>query len=233
MMHANWSGVRFYEDDQSLARIVAEFLGAGFDAGSPAVVLVTPGQRTAIVRELLRRRIDALALQQSHDLLFLDAEEQLSAFMIDGSVDAARFSEQMRDAIQRVRRGRTDRTVRLFGQIVDVLWRQEKRDAAIQLEVLWNQLARTEGPSLLSGYAVGHFYKDANLATAGDWVSRACPRCKSAPTVKRVRADATTVMCSTCGCEWTVCRMPLDAEAFEILARARKGQIDAPKPLVP
>jgi hypothetical protein len=46
--------------------------------------------------------------------------------------------------------------------MVDVLWQDGEHDAAIRLEVLWNQLAQTEAFSLLCGYAMGHFYKDAH-----------------------------------------------------------------------
>lgn len=54
-------------------------------------------------------------------------------------------------------------TLRICGQMVDILWKNGQRDAAIRLEVLWNQLANTEAFSLLCGYAMGQFYKDANF----------------------------------------------------------------------
>jgi hypothetical protein len=66
----------------------------------------------------------------------------------------------MCQAIERVCDG-ADGRVRIFGQMVDVLWQRGERNAAIQLEVLWNELAQTEAFSLLCGYAVGHFYKHA------------------------------------------------------------------------
>jgi hypothetical protein len=50
-----------------------------------------------------------------------------------------------------------------LGQMVDILWREGERDAAIRLEVLWNQLAQTKAFSLLCGYAMGNFYKDASF----------------------------------------------------------------------
>src|SRR5581483_12182496 len=46
-----YHAVRFYESDRSLARVVAEFLQEGFDAGSPAIVVATPSQRGEIIRE--------------------------------------------------------------------------------------------------------------------------------------------------------------------------------------
>ena len=47
--------------------------------------------------------------------------------------------------------------------MVDVLWRDGQQDAAIHLEMLWNQLAHKQAFSLLCGYAMGNFYKDSNF----------------------------------------------------------------------
>jgi hypothetical protein len=44
--------------------------------------------------------------------------------------------------------------------MVDVLWKDGQRDAAIRLEVLWNQLSAPEAFALMCGYAIGNFYKD-------------------------------------------------------------------------
>src|SRR5579864_8530310 len=154
---------RFYENDQSLARIVADFLGEGFACGSPGIVLATATQRAAIIRELTDQSLDVAELQRSDDLLLLDAEEILSTFMIDGKPDATKFWNQMRGVIERVSRGRTTCTVRIFGQIADVLWQRGAGHAAIRLEVLWNQMAHIGGPSLVCVYAIGNFFKDATF----------------------------------------------------------------------
>ena len=160
---AAYHAVRFYESDNSLARIVADFLHEGLDVGNPAIVVATADIRAAIVQELTDRSLDVPKLQRAGDLLVLDAEEILSAFMTDGRPDAGRFKDQMCHVIQRVCGDRADCRVRIFGQMVDVLWKDGQRDAAIRLEVLWNQLAHTEAFSLLCGYAIGNFYKDAGF----------------------------------------------------------------------
>jgi hypothetical protein len=161
---AGYHAVRFYENDRSLARIVAEFLEEGFEGGSPGIVVATATLRAQIIRELTDRSLDVDRLQRSHDLLLLDAKETLSTFMMDARPDAGKFKDQMCQVIQRVCRDRADCTVRIFGQMVDILWQDGERDAAIRLEMLWNQLAQTEAFSLLCGYAMGHFYKDAHFA---------------------------------------------------------------------
>ncbi len=108
--------------------------------------------------------MDVDELRRSHDLLLLDAKETLASFMMDGQPDAVRFKDQMCQVIQRVCRDRDDCTVRIFGQMVDVLWQDGERDAAIRLETLWNHLAQTEAFSLLCGYSMGQFYKDAHFS---------------------------------------------------------------------
>lgn len=156
-----YHAVRFYENEKSLAKIVAEFLAEGLTDGAPGIIVATPSQRAAIVRELVVRGVDIVALQQSDDLGLLDAEDTLSSFMTDGRIDARAFNERLCAVIRRVCRGRTDCTVRIYGQMVDILWQAGQRDLAIRLEMLWNRLANTF--SLLCGYAIGPFYKDAHF----------------------------------------------------------------------
>jgi hypothetical protein len=47
--------------------------------------------------------------------------------------------------------------------MVDLLGHDGLTVAAIRLEILWNQLAMTHDFSLLCGYAMGNFYKDAQI----------------------------------------------------------------------
>jgi DcmR-like sensory protein len=155
--------VRFYESDRSLAMIVAEFLQNGFAEGHAAIIVATSAQRAAILRELNNRCVDVVDLQRSGGLVFLDAKDTLSTFMVDGMPDESKFMTRMCELIDGACDGQDGRTVRIYGQMVDVLWQGGEHDAAIRLEMLWNQLAQTKRYSLLCGYAMGHFYKDAKF----------------------------------------------------------------------
>ena len=160
---ARYHAVRFYESERSLAQITAQFFAEGFADHHPAIVAATPSFRAALLLELSARSLDVVALQRSRELFLLDAKDTLSRFMVDGKPDAARFNEAMCAAIEHVCEGRTECTVRVFGQMVDLLWRDGQQEAAIDLEMLWNQLARSRAFSLLCGYAMGNFYKDSNV----------------------------------------------------------------------
>jgi hypothetical protein len=160
---AHYHAVRFYDNDKALAQIVADFLSAGLTIGEPGIVVATPAQRAAIVRELIARNVDVVQLQRSDGLILLDAEETLSSFMSNGTPDGEKFTARMCEVIRRASGTQTDCTVRVYGQMVDILWKDGKHQAAIRLEMLWNQLANSQAFSLLCGYAMGHFYKDANF----------------------------------------------------------------------
>jgi hypothetical protein len=158
-----YHAVRFYENEKSLSRIVADFVRDGLADGNPGIVIATAAQRAAIIRALVARSLDVVQLQQSSDLVLLDGHDTLSTFMTDGMPNPEVFMNSMSQVIRKATRGRTGCTVRIYGQMVDILWKNGNHEAAIRLELLWNQLAGSEAFSLLCGYAMGHFYKDVTI----------------------------------------------------------------------
>jgi hypothetical protein len=153
--------VKFYDTPASLCRTVAEFIGAGLNSGEPALVIATAEHTAAILNRLDSRGLNTPRLQQEGSLVLLDAAKTLALFMVDGMPHPARFSEVAVSALAQLWDGRPDSTVRAYGEMVDVLWKQGQDVAAIRLEMLWNKLAFTNDFSLLCGYSMGNFYKDA------------------------------------------------------------------------
>ena len=94
----------------------------------------------------------------------LDAQDTLDKFMVDGKPDAAAFKEVVGAAIDRLCWFSGETVVRAYGEMVDVLWRSGNCDGAIQLELLWNDLAKQYSFSLLCGYAMGPFMKQTGRA---------------------------------------------------------------------
>ena len=107
------------------------------------------------------RAVDVERLQSDGDLILLDADAVLTQSMVEGMPDGTRFHDLMIANIERACRGREDCVVRAYGEMVDVLWKRGLTAAATRLEFLWNQLAQTHRFSLLCGYSMGNFYKDA------------------------------------------------------------------------
>jgi DcmR-like sensory protein len=157
----HFHAVRFYQDDDSLIRMVADFLGEGLAAGEPALAIVTPEHRASLVQELRGRHFDIEQMQTAGRLLVIDARETLAAFMKDGELNGDLFRKNVMAVIDRLCQGRKDRWFRAYGEIVDLLWQDGQRATAIQLEALWNELQHTQCFAGLCGYAMGKFYTDA------------------------------------------------------------------------
>ena len=155
----HFHAVRFYEDEKSLCRIVTDFIGDGLAACQPAVVIATPAHLEEIDRGLHALALDVHRLRENGQLLVLDAEETLSTFMKEGVPDPVAFRATVGSLIDGATAGRPNATVRAYGEMVDWLWKHDAPDAAIRLEMLWNQLADTRAFSLLCGYSMGNFYK--------------------------------------------------------------------------
>ena len=157
----HFHAVRFYEDAQSLARMVATFVAEGFIESLPAIVIATPEHGDAIIDKLNAMSFDLDHLKREQDLIVLDARETLASFMVNGMPSADKFEAAMLPVIDKACRGRQDCVIRAYGEMVDVLWKDAMEAAAVRLEMLWNQLANTRQFSLLCGYSMGSFYKDA------------------------------------------------------------------------
>jgi hypothetical protein len=128
----------------------------------PALVIATQPHLDAVLKNLTAAAIDVGRLKNSGELLLLDARRTLATFMVDGQPDPDFFKASATSALEQLGRGRA-KTIRAYGEMVDVLWKDGMSAAAIKLEMLWNRLANSHDFSLLCGYAMGNFYKDASI----------------------------------------------------------------------
>lgn len=149
--------VQVYDDVSELSRSVAAFLAAGFSAGEPAIVIAAEQHRDAFVRELARRGVDPDDLELRGMLRCATAEELLDRFMDGDAPSAQRFEQVVGGLVDEVSARFPGRTIRAFGEMVDVLSRRGQHEAAIALEELWNELAKSRSFALLCGYHLDIF----------------------------------------------------------------------------
>jgi hypothetical protein len=159
----HFHAVRFYESADALSRIVADFIAEGLATNLPAILIATPEHLLLFEALLDARGFDLERLKAQDDLIVADATSQLSTFMVDGMPDARLFRASTIPLIERACRGRQDCVIRVYGEMVDVLWRAGQAVAATRLEMLWNELAVSHDFALLCGYSMGHFYKHAQV----------------------------------------------------------------------
>jgi KaiC/GvpD/RAD55 family RecA-like ATPase len=156
--------VKFYENDASLFSTVGEFLCQGLIDGHPAIVIATPEHLRGITESLANHLIDIGKAARTGRLVVLDAEETLKSFMVGDMPDADAFAREVGDVVANSVTASGGRAVvRAYGEMVDILWRDGRHDAAIRLEMLWNRLAAKHQFSLLCAYAMGSFYKETDL----------------------------------------------------------------------
>lgn len=148
--------VQFYENDQFLLQSIREFL----KPGGAAVVIATPQHRASLEDDLKLVAGLGLAEARAQDrYISLDAEETLTKFMVDGLPDTTRFFEYMGGLITRASIGRHN--IRIFGEMVALLWAAGNQAGAICLEELWNNLRQTLPFTLFCGYPMSSF--DGNV----------------------------------------------------------------------
>lgn len=163
--------VQFYEDSEFLFEAVARFFVLGLEANDSLVIITTAAHREGILRHLAPFGIEQAIL--SGQMLVLDAHEMLGKFMVGDLPDPDLFH----DALARVmsdlkKRDRKRKRVRAFGDMVDILWREKKGEAALQLEELWIQ-AQAEHPlTLLCAYLMGDFHSEVDSAHFADVCNR-------------------------------------------------------------
>jgi signal transduction histidine kinase len=164
--------VQFYGDDGFLLDELSRFIGTALGAGEAAVVIATREHRDGLARRLKMWGLDTNWAVAHGRYVALDAAETLAKFMRDGWPDAARFAEVVGELIEKVRAasGGEARRVAAVGEMVALLWMEGKADAAIRLEELWNDLARTHAFSLRCAYPMSSFSREEH----GDLLLKIC-----------------------------------------------------------
>ena len=142
--------VRFYDHDSTLVGEVAAYLRNGLETGAAALMIATPGHLREVRANWHAGEFDPAACEARGQLVMLDAQATLDRFMVDGRPDRALFEESV-GALVRGAAARFDDVV-AFGEMVALLWKEEKMRAAIELEDLWNRLGQRHRFSLFCAY---------------------------------------------------------------------------------
>lgn len=142
--------VEFYETESLLVESVRNFFRPALLAGDPVILVATPAHRAAFVAALEASGVGVQEARHSGRFVDLDAAETLGKFMVDGSPDPDLFDRVVGGLVRSTRR-RNPR-MRIYGEMVALLWDDSNREAAIALENLWNDLSERERYTLLCAY---------------------------------------------------------------------------------
>jgi diguanylate cyclase (GGDEF)-like protein/PAS domain S-box-containing protein len=147
--------VEFYDTEPALVQSVCSFLMPSLLGTDAAMVIATPFHQASFDCALQGAGVDLDDARRRGQYVTLDAVTFASAFTVDGAFDSARFESEMRGMICRF--GRRGGRLRVYGEIVAVLWAQGLHDAAIALEEAWNELAEVAPFSLFCAYPMHAF----------------------------------------------------------------------------
>jgi signal transduction histidine kinase/ActR/RegA family two-component response regulator len=168
--HSSSHLVQFYEEESYLVDTISRLIGDGLEEGSGAVVIATQAHRDAIEERLRARGLDLSAFYEGGRLVSLDAGETLAKILVDEYPNTARFHQVMGSAIAGTNDASQRHFTRAFGEMVALLWAEGKREAALRLEALWNELNQTAQFSLCCAYPLNSF----STALDGDYLTRVC-----------------------------------------------------------
>lgn len=147
--------VEFYETTAFLIGTVADFLVPALRAGDSAIVVATPDHRAAFAAAISAEHVDLDAATREGRYQALDAAEVLAMFMDDGAPDPVRFEEVAGSLLDRAMAG--GRRVKVYGEMVALLWADGDVRSTIALEDLWNDLAVAREFALLCAYPMQDF----------------------------------------------------------------------------
>lgn len=141
--------VQFYDQDSFLIEKLKSFIEEGLNKGESVLVLATPSHR-----ETLASRINGFRGHKGY--CELDAAETLAQLLDNGRFDRVKFHAVIGQLLRKTAKTGNGR-LRIFGEMVALLWEQGFPDDALYLERAWNELAVHHTFLLLCAYPMRGF----------------------------------------------------------------------------
>jgi MEDS: MEthanogen/methylotroph, DcmR Sensory domain len=141
--------VAFYQESD-LAGLVGGYLQSAISSGGAAVLVATPEHRSLVSNWLKAAGTDLTGAFADGSYVPLDAGQTIRRFTINGRPDPASFWDTMSPVLAAA--SWKGGPVRVFGEMVAVLWEQGLVDATLELEALWSEIARQYPFALLCAY---------------------------------------------------------------------------------
>ena len=168
--------VQFYENEEFFLDSLASYIAEGLQAREAVVVVATHSHLDSLQLRLKAHGCDGVAAELAGDYLPLEAHHTLVQLMANGTLSPALFKSLLGGAVARANRhsGR----VRVFGELVALLWADENYRDAIRLEKLWNELQLTEDFKLFCAYpmaSLGRHVLEAPFAAVCNAHTRVIP----------------------------------------------------------
>jgi len=143
----------FCSSDALLVAAFSRFVGGALDRGNAVIVLLTDAHERSLKRTLQASQVDlALAIRQQR-YVSVSINELLAKVMVNRCPDPARFLNAAEELLNEVARhaGQHAKVV-ACGECSPTVWADGKVEAAIQLEQLWDDIAKSRQMDILCAY---------------------------------------------------------------------------------
>lgn len=143
---------QFYESDSFLVAALHSYVATGLGAGDGVIIVATEIHLEQLRQLLTMSGLDFSVAIASEQLTFLDAAQTLGSFLVDAIPNEARFHQTVDPVMAKL----TSKFpgVRVFGEMVALLWQDGNYSGAITLEGFWNKLQEKYSFSLFCAYPI-------------------------------------------------------------------------------
>ena len=151
--------VQFYSDEAACLSGFTGFIEAALKAEKPVIFVATESHRESLLQNLLARGVNTAAAIEQGLFLLVDVHQALSTFMVNDLPDPVRFQKVFADVLASAAKAAKEQPPRVAacGEFAPTLWAQGKSDAAVQVEHLTAEMAKTRNVDILCGYVLNNF----------------------------------------------------------------------------
>jgi hypothetical protein len=142
-----------YTDETQLADAVCTFASAGLRKVEAVLLVLSDAHYEPVRARLEDQGFDLPNLEATGHLVCENARNLLGTFMFDGIIDEHKFKTGIGQMIQKSKTASGNRPVRVFGEMVDLIWKNHPK-ANDRLEELWNDVIKAHSVPLLCAYSL-------------------------------------------------------------------------------
>lgn len=144
--------VVFCTSDQAVVGTFSRFIINCLADGGAVISLIDSPHVDGLRRDMQAAGVDLDLAALEHRYVPLTISELLADVMVNGYPDPMRFFSVAENLLDDLARRAGNRTVAACGECAPTLWAQGHREAAIQLEQLWDEVAMSRRMDILCVY---------------------------------------------------------------------------------
>jgi len=158
---------QFASESEPLIDSVAMFAASGLERGEAVILVVTPAHARELTERLTRQGLDPASACDSGHLVFVDSVATMAEYTRGGVPDL----QGLKSSVDRLIAGlpaERQGGLRIYGELVDLLWQAGYTDAAIQLEGFWEAYYSSHGLCLFCGFTMDALAESTYEAPFGE-----------------------------------------------------------------